>query len=46
MMSDFEVKSLVEGLGGFAYGSPNLVLFGLFHEIPHSCLKYALGVIQ
>ena len=43
-MFDYEVESLVEG--DLASGSLDLVLFDLFHEIPHSCLESGMGVID
>jgi len=44
-MSDHEVESPVEGLGGLASGSPSFILMDLFYEIPHSCLEYGTRVI-
>ena len=32
--------------GSLASRNPGLVLFWLFHEIPHSCLEYGAGVIR
>ena len=44
VISDREVESMVEGSGGFSYGSLGLVLINYFYDIPHSCLEYGMGV--
>lgn len=44
-MFEHEIESLVDGSGGLASGSLDLVLFELFHEIRHSCLEYGVRVI-